>query len=221
MWKKLIWTAVLAVVPYTKGFCQANLNGILSSYSSNIKVCNAPYANSCIYETNYVRVEQSGDYLVIQYGFAWDSERNDYISKNSIRVNLRTSTFYTGMWYNSFGRWDHVGNKNVLTIEDENGIDLYITGTQSYNQGTKRNLINSICFDMGTEPVANKVLNEFLNLQKGYKEKDPWLQPVVTQKERINSNTPKKNPHRARIVKKQAPNNKRVVRKTKSGKYGQ
>lgn len=100
---------MLVIVPYTKGFCQVNLNGILSSYSSNIKVCNVPYANDYIYETNYVRVEQSGDYLVINYGFAWNCERNDYISKNSIRENLRASTFCTGLWYNIFGRWEHVG----------------------------------------------------------------------------------------------------------------
>ena len=42
-------------------------------------------------------------------------------------------TFYTGYWYNSFGKWENLGKKNELTIEDENGIDLYITGQQNYN----------------------------------------------------------------------------------------
>lgn len=215
----------MLVILFTDGFCQSRLNDILSTYSSNIKVCNAPHADFCIYETNYVQVEQSDNYLFIRYGFAWNKERNDYISKNTIRVNLCTSTFYTGQWYFG-GRWVHGGNKGILTIKDDDGIDLYTTGTQSYNQGTKQNLISSICFDMGTEPVANRVLNEILDIQKEYKDKDPWLLPEVSveRERKIANETPKKRPqkaHRPIVVKKQASNKKRVVQRTKSGKYGQ
>ena len=177
---------MMVVCPALYG--QTTLNNILSTYSTNIKVCNAPYATNCIYDKHYMRVNKQDNFINIEYGFGWDEKRG-YITTNRISINLSTVTFYTGYWYNSFGKWENLGKKNELTIEDENGIDLYITGQQNYNQGTKQNCVSLIKFDFGTEPIANQVLKELLALQETYKGEAPWLLPF-TSKNKDNINTP-------------------------------
>lgn len=207
-------------------FGQASLNNILSTYSGNIKVCNAPYAKSCIYQTNDVRVNQFGNILRIDYGFAWNKERRDYITTNSINVNLKSASFFTGFWQNMWGKWEHYGKKNELTIRDENGIDLFVTGQQNYNQGTKQNLITEIVFDLGTEPVANRVLKEFLTLQEGYKEKDQWLLPPSQKNNGIQEAQPSSPTTKKHLHQKNKPQTKSrpkttPIKKSKSGKYVQ
>ena len=216
----VLFLVMMAVCPNLFG--QTTLNIILSTYSNSIKVCNAPHATSCIYDTHYMRVEKQGNSINIEYGFGWD-EKYGYITTNRIRINLSTETFYTGYWSNSFGKWKNSGKKNELTIEDKNGIDLYITGQQNYNQGTKQNLISSIKFDFGTEPIANRVLAELLSLQETYKGKDPWLLPFEP-KDKDNINTSEStNSSVTSSRKKNTPQKTKQVnhKKSKSGKYEQ
>lgn len=207
-------------------FGQASLNNMLSTYSANIKVCNAPYAKSCIYETNYVRVNKAGNILRIEYGFAWNKERRDYITTNTINVNLKSASFFTGFWQNMWGKWEHYGKKNELTIRDEDGIDLFVTGQQNYNKGTKQNLITEIVFDLGTEPVANRVLKELLALQEGYKEKDPWFLPTPQKAKDIHEaqqavpSTRKSVSQKKKSQVKSHPKTT-TTKKSKSGKYVQ
>lgn len=215
-------TLLIMMITCSNLFGQATLNNILSTYSTSIKVCNAPHANSCIYDTHYMRVNKQGNFLNIEYGFGWDEERG-YITTNRIKVNLSTATFYTGYWHNSRGKWENFGKKNELTIEDENGIDLYVTGQQNYNQGTKQNLISSIKFDFGTAPIAVKILQELLSLQEAYKEKDPWLVPsatkdVVTTEKAVNSTV---NSKTHKTIPQKNKNNTSSLKKSKSGKYVQ
>ena len=71
------------------------LNSIFSSYSSSIKVSNPQNtkSNSCIYNTNYLRADLRGNYLVFSFGFAWDASRREYIDTDVLKINLRTATF--------------------------------------------------------------------------------------------------------------------------------
>lgn len=203
-------------------FGQETLNNILSTYSKNIKVNNAPHANSCIYETHHMRVDKQGEFLNIEYGFGWD-EKYGYITTNQLKINLSTVTFYTGYWYKSFGKWEHYGKKNQLTIEDKNGMDIFVTGQQNYNQGTNQNLVTSIIFDFGTEPIANRVLKELLALQEAYKGKDPWLLPA-TPKDNVNTEKPSDSSTISgnKNITPQKTKTKQVnPKKSKSGKYGE
>lgn len=202
-------------------FGQETLNNILSTYSNNIKVNNAPYANSCIYDTHYVRVDKRGQFLNVEYGFGWDVEYG-YIAINRFKINLSTVTFYTGYWSKRFGRWEHYGKKNQLTIEDKNGIDLFVAGQQGYNKGTNRQLVTTIIFDFGTEPIANRVLNELLLLQETYKVKDPWLLPAiptdnVNAAESSDSSIASGN----NIIPQETKIDREYPRKSKSGEYGE
>ncbi|MBO7069601.1 MAG: hypothetical protein J6W52_13160 [Bacteroidaceae bacterium] len=211
-----IHLSILALCISFSVYAQQNLNALLSTYSSNIKVCNAPHANSCIYKTYSMRATKSGTSLTIEYDF-------EDITSNKIVIDLKSASFYTGWWSQTSGKWEQYGDKKVLTIKDDNGIDLFTRGLRNYNQGTKQNLISSICFDLGTIPVANRVLTELLGLQNGLKEKDPWLLPVpepahtVEQPQNRNTQQTSKSTRtkRATLPKKQEP------RKSKSGRYGE
>lgn len=172
---------------------QQNINTFLNTYNQEIKVCNTPYGKYCAYETNYVRTNVIGNKLTIEYGFAYDKKRGDYTSNNKVVIDLSTALIYTGFWSKIFGsRWEHYGDKTVLTIEDKNGIDLYESGAQNYNRGTKQNLVEYICFSFGTEPLANRALSMFQQLQQGKRlEKEPWLvEPKPENSKSENSNTP-------------------------------
>ena len=162
----------------------STLNLIFSNYSSSIKVSNPQNTkdNSCIYNTNYLQAELRGDYLVFSFGFAWDASKREYIDTDVLKINLRTATFCTGWWSQSFGKWQHGGDKSKLFIQDKaNGMDLAITGCQSYNQGTKKIMIDQLWFSLSSEALANRVLNEIYNIQADYKEKEPWLHPEPEQ----------------------------------------
>ncbi len=153
-------------------FCQVQLNSIIRQYLHNIKVCNTPYANSCIYEMEYFNVTQNGKYLKLEYDFAG-------INSNTVIVDLSKATIQTGKWTRYSQKWDHGGDKSVITIEDSDGMNFIQVGKKNYNQGQKTNIITFICFSFGTEPVANLFLNELLSIQDKYKEKDPWrISPV-------------------------------------------
>lgn len=180
--KRLLCLIVLCkVASFTCAQSTNTLNSIFSSYSSSIKVSNPQNtkSNSCIYNTNYLRAELQGNYLVLSFGFAWDASRREYIDTDVLKINLRTATFCTGSWTLLFGKWQHGGDKSTLSIQDKvSGMDLAITGCQSYNRGTKNIMIDQLWFSFGSEALANRVLNEINNIQAGYKEKEPWLCPA-------------------------------------------
>lgn len=201
----------------TIALAQQNLNSLLQQYHQNINVCNTPHSKSCIYKTNYVRTNISGNNLIIEYGFSYDQQEKDYISHNKIIVNLATALIFTGYWYNSYGdQWQQYGDKAILTIEDKEGIELWITGAQGYNNGTKVNLVESICFSFGSEPLANKVLKEFQLLQNGKRlEPEPWLKP-----RKVENNSQSKKDSFPNTVKKSPNVKKEPIRpKTISDKY--
>jgi hypothetical protein len=51
-------------------------------------------------------------------------------------------------------------------------MDLTYTGEQNYNRGTKQNIILKIVISFGSEPLANRVLNELYSIQLPYKGKE-------------------------------------------------
>lgn len=177
--KKLFLSTILLGLSLLS-YSQQDLNSLLSTYSQNIKSCNTPYAKSCIYDTNYMRTSVYGNKLTIEYGFSFDSQRNDYIAHIRAVVDLSTALIYTGWWSNMHNGWQNGGDKSILTIEDKNGIDYYFTGAQDYNLGTKQNIVEYLCFSFGTEPLANRALAEFLKVQNGKRlEPEPWNRPKV------------------------------------------
>ncbi len=154
-----------------------SLNSLLNTYSSNIKVCNPynPQRGSCIYNTNYMRAELQGKYLVLTFGFGYDAERG-YIDEDVLKIDLSTATFKNGYWSKGWdGKWQQNGAKEILSITDDNGMDVYITGRQNYNQGTKQTLLSEFYITFGTGPIANRVVKEIYSLQEKYKAKEPWL----------------------------------------------
>ena len=156
----------------------SNLNSIFSTYSHTIKT-NSPFSEcstSCIYNANYMNAEQRGNILILNFGYGWDKQYG-YIHKCTLRINLSTATFCTGWWDNWGGRWKQYGKKEEITIKDSNGMDLTSVGQQHYNQGTKQDLISELKISFGSEPLANRVLNELYAIQSSYKTKEPWLLP--------------------------------------------
>ena len=197
------------------------LNKYFSTYSHNIKTNNPYYqkSSSCIYNSNYMNAQLQGKTLVLSFGFGWNEEYG-YIQKCVLKIDLSTATFYTGYWNKNYysKKWEHNGSKEILTIKDENGMDLFSTGQQSYNQGTKQDLIQEIKISFGTEPIANRILNEFYAIQANYKGKEPWLlpEPEPESPKTIEKTTPspqKKNPTKG--------NTKPKSKSSKSGKYVQ
>ena len=61
-----------------------------------------------------------------------------------------------------------------------------------------------MCFDLGTEPIANKILNEIYAIQEKYKAREPWLLPEPEPK--------------AQKVEASPSSQKKVVRKTNDSK---
>lgn len=196
------------------------LNDYFSTYSHKIKTNNffVTSTSSCIYDANYMYATQSGKILTLDFGFAWNKNDNDYIHKCVLKIDLSSASFYTGFWYKNFGKWEHYGKKQEITIEDKNGMDLIYIGQQSYNQGTKQDIISKIVISFGSEPIANRILNEIYAIQAIYKGKEPWLLPKPEPKspKTIEKTTPspqKKNPTKG--------NTKPKSKSSKSGKYVQ
>ena len=160
----------------------STLNNYFSTYGHSIKTNNffSPQTFvSCIYDTHYMTASLQGKILTLNFGFGWD-EKYGYIHKCVLKIDLSSATFYSGYWYRRYsgnGTWEHLGRKEEITIEDKNGIDLTYTGEQNYNRGTKQDLISKIVVSFGTEPIANRVINELYSIQESYKVKEPWQFP--------------------------------------------
>lgn len=204
----------------------SNLNSIFSTYSHTIKT-NNPFSSgssNCIYHANYMNAEQRGNILILNFGFGWD-EQSGYIKKCSLSINLSTATFCTGWWDNREDSWVQYGKKDEMTIKDSNGMDLTSTGQQSYNQGTKQDLIPELKVGFGSEPLANRVINELYAIQSQYKEKEPWLLPKpkpAPQKVETPPSSPKKAVSKSTGSKKAKSSNKTKETTVKRyGKYGQ
>lgn len=197
---------------------QSSLNSLLWTYSQEIKVCNTPYSKTCITDTDYVRTSIDNDNLIIEYGFAFDADKDDFISHNKIIIDLKTALIYTGFWFSAYkDSWEHYGDKAIITIEDKEGMELVITGAQSYNQGVKNKLVDYICFSFGSEALADKVLKQLQTLQKGKRyEVEPWLKPKAEENVTKSSETitPKKE-------KKSSIKTEQVRPKTLLDKYAQ
>lgn len=204
----------------------SNLNSILTTYSHTIKT-NNPFScgsTNCIYNANYMNAELRGNILILNFGFGWDKQYG-YIQKCSLCVNLSTATFYTGWWQNWSGKWEQYGKKEELTIKDSNGMNLTSTGQQSYNQGTKQDLISEIKISFGSEPLANRVINEVYAIQSRYKDKEPWLLPKPESEPQKENSTPSS---KKKVVSKSTGSKKAKSSKStkgtpvkKLGKYGQ
>lgn len=165
------------------------LNNLFSTYNQNIKVCNPhwhPNPNSCIYEAGNIKAELQGKTLVISYLFS------NTISKDVMKIDLSKATFQTGYWgyYQSQKTWYHSGKKEVISIKDSDGIDYFSTGLNSYNQGTRQDLLPEFYISCGTEPIANRIINEIYKIQEHFKTKEPWLLPEpIPQNEATTSPT--------------------------------
>ena len=159
----------------------ATLNNYLSTYAQGIKVSNPldPKSTSCIHKTGYVNAQLQGKYLIISFGFGYDwDKKGGYIDKDVITIDLSTASFYTGYWHKTWGKWEHYGDKKILTIEDNNGMDVTITDVSGVNNsGTRKTLVSKLRFDFGSEPIANRIINEIYTIQEKYKAKEEWLLP--------------------------------------------
>lgn len=208
----------------------STLNNYFNTYAHNIKTNNffSPKTNvSCIYDTHYMLASQLGKMLTLDFGYGWD-EKYGYIHKCELKIDLSSATFYTGFWtrgYTGKGKWEHYGKKEAITIEDNNGMDLTYTGEQNYNRGTKQNIISKIVISFGSEPLANRVLNELYSIQSPYKGKEPWLLPQPEpeqQKVETPPSSQKKVESKSTGTKKaKSSNNTKGTTEKKYGKYGQ
>ena len=98
------------------------------------------------------------------------------------------------------------------------------TGEQNYNRGTKHDLISKIVISFGTEPIANRVINELYGIQESYKAKEPWLLPEPEPQKEEPSSSNKTTIRRTTTTKKNTNNTKKLnnqQKRSKSGKYGQ
>lgn len=208
----------------------STLNEYFSTYSHNIKV-NNPFNyeySSCIYQVGYIKASLEGKFLVLSFGFAYDWDREGgYIDKDIIKIDLSSATFYNGNWRKTYGKWQQYGDKKILTIEDQNGMDVTVTDVTNskQNQGTRQTIISKLRFDLGTEPIANRILSELYTIQERYKEKEPWLlqEPEFTpNKVEASSSSQKKvvsTPTDSQ--KSKTLNNTKETKVIKYGKYGQ
>lgn len=207
----------------------STLNNYFSTYGHNIKTNNffSPQTNvNCIYDTHYMTASKQGKLLILNFGFGWD-EKYGYIHKCVLKIDLSSATFYSGFWTRGYfdnRKWEHRGRKEEITIEDKNGIDLTYTGEQNYNRGTKQDLISKIVISFGTEPIANRVINELYGIQESYKAKEPWLLPEPEPQKQEPSSSNKTTIRRTTTTKKNTNNTKKLnnqQKRSKSGKYGQ
>ena len=208
-----------------------SLNNYLSTYSHSIKVNNPlDYEkSSSIYNVGYIKASLEGKYLVLSFGFAYDwDDKGGYIDKDIMKVDLSTASFYNGYWSKMLsGKWEQYGDKKTLTIEDKNGMDVTITDVTnlSTNKGTRQTIVSKLRFDLGTEPIANRILNEIYAIQEKYKAKEPWLisEPEPEPQKVETSSSPQKKavskPNGSH--KPKSTNNTTGTPVKKYGKYGQ
>ena len=181
--KKLIalYITVIIACVNTKAQSIYTLNNLFSTYSQNITVCNHmhPDANSCYNQARNMKAEIQGKKLVISFVSGDDRFNGSYIENVIMKIDLSTATFCTGMWsnMNMTNTWKHVGKKEVLSITDDDGIEYYYSGIKDYNKDTKQTLLSAYYISFGTEPIANRVINEIYKIQERYKAKEPWLLP--------------------------------------------
>ena len=211
----------------------SSLNNYLSTYSHSIKVNNPlDYENSsCIYNVGYIKASLEGKYLVLSFGFAYDwDHKGGYIDKDIMEIDLSTASFYNGRWSKMWGgKWEQYGDKKTLTIEDKNGMDVTITDVTnlSTNKGTRQTIVSKLRFDLGTEPIANRILNELYSIQEKYKAKEPWLlpepepEPEPQKAETTHSSQKKGVGKPTASPKSKSSNNTKKTTVKKYGKYGQ
>ena len=185
--------------------------------------------SSCIYNVGYIKASLEGKYLVLSFGFAYDwDHKGGYIDKDIMKIDLSTASFYNGRWSKMWGgKWEQYGDKKTLTIEDKNGMDVTITDVTnlSTNKGTRQTIVSKLRFDLGTEPIANRILNELYSIQEKYKAKEPWLLPEPEpepQKAKTTHSTQKKGVSKPTASpKSKSSNNTKKTTEKKYGKYGQ
>lgn len=225
-----IYFAIFAFL--ISGFCfgqHSDLNALLASYAANIKTDNTPFGSSCLYYTNYITVSKNGSIITMSYGFGGGSSADgDLIERIVVKFDLRTATICNGYWYKSYGSWQHLGNKNIVSISDSNGIEMTRVGAKSYNYGKTSNYLpEKIQFDLGSEPLANRVVTAFLSLQEGYKDTDEWLLPIQGGNENANTQSqPTQNSNNSTNTVNRRRNNthgntQNQPKKSKSGRYGE
>ena len=158
--KVILSVALLIVEMLAYGQNISALNNLLSTYSDNIKVCNPhqPQPHSCIYDTHYMKAESQGQYLILKFGFCYKPEWG-YIHEDELKIDLSSA---------EIGQF---GYKDVVTLKDENGMDIVITGRQDYNRGTKKHLLSEFYISFGTAPIANRILKEMHAFQEKFKNK--------------------------------------------------
>lgn len=183
--------------------------------------------SSCIYNVGYIQASLEGKYLVLSFGFAYDwDHKGGYIDKDIMKIDLSTASFYNGWWSKMYGgKWEQYGDKKTLTIEDKNGMDVTITDVTnlSTNEGLRKTIVSKLRFDLGTEPIANRILNELYSIQEKYKAKEPWLLPEPKpQKVKTTHSSQKKRVRKPTASpKSKSSNNTKKTTVKKYGKYGQ
>ena len=106
-------------------------------------------------------------------------------------------------------------------------MDVTITDVTnlSTNKGTRQTIVSKLRFDLGTEPIANRILNELYSIQEKYKAKEPWLLPEPEpepQKAKTTHSTQKKGVSKPTASpKSKSSNNTKKTTEKKYGKYGQ
>lgn len=170
------------------------LNNLFTTYSQNITLCSDhhPDANSCYIQARNMKAEIQGKKLVLSFVSGDDRFDGWYIKDVIMKIDLSTATFCTGMWsnMNMTNIWKQTGKREVLSITDDNGIEYYYSGRKDANKGTKQSLLSAYYISFGTEPIANRVLNEIYKIQERYKAKEPWLLPEpIPQNEATTSPT--------------------------------
>ncbi|MFI3298029.1 MAG: hypothetical protein R3Y59_10480 [bacterium] len=157
-----ILSTIIALLIFTNyAYSQQKLNNLLTEYEPILKVSNTYKTESfsCIYNVYNIKTWQSGDNLHFEFGFCgFKSSREEVIDWESFSINLSECTI--GACYN---------DKNIIFINDKKGIEMTIKGAQSYNQGVKKNIIESFYLKCNSEILANKILLELKEIQKNYK----------------------------------------------------
>ena len=231
--KCFILLSVLIVQLSSTAQSISTLNNILSTYGHNIKTNvpygGPPYSSICVERAHNMKLQLQDNLLIISFDYAWD-EKLGCVYKDVLKINLSTATFYTGYWNKGWAnnKWEHGGKKEILTIKDDNGMDLISTGQQNYNKGTKHDLIPVFYISFASEPVANRIVNEIYAIQQRFKVKEAWLLPEDTPKTKVEENTfynnsvKKENYHRKSSSKTSSNNINSHGSKTKKiGKYVQ
>lgn len=177
----VIFISIVVICLTSNAQSVATLNNLFATYSENITLCSArhPDANSCYIQARNMKAELQGKKLVLFFVSGDDRFDGWYIEDVIMKIDLSTATFCTGMWsnMNMTNTWKQTGKREVLSIADNNGIEYYYLGRKDSNKDTKQTLLSAYYISFGTEPIANRVLNEIYKIQERYKAKEPWLLP--------------------------------------------